>query len=67
MIVAILIRRVQLLQNGSVDPIPLRSVSPADSAYEEEQSAMAMLRLVYVLEQGSLNFKVPDVYLFAKA
>lgn len=55
MIVAILIRRVQLLQIGSPDPFPQRSVTAAaTAAHEEEQSAMAMLRLVYVLEQGTL-------------
>ena len=54
MTVAVLIRRVQMLRQGEEDPFPFAPIEnmSEELAVNNDLTSMAMLRLVYVLEQG---------------
>lgn len=56
MVVALLIRRAQLLVQGEPDPFPVSydtdSLPGGAELIDSESEKMAILRLVYVLERG---------------
>ena len=68
MVVAMLIRRAQLVSNGEEDPIPVggsggRMGTPSEGSQldlsnmaEQDSQNRAMLRMVYILEKGARVF-----------